>query len=62
VLVFSTWVSIIGLGGPQELGLELGYGPVTAGLVVHTRSREYETEPTGHQYTSIYLSVRPQLE
>jgi hypothetical protein len=55
-------VDRVPLVGAHELGLELGYGPVTAGIVVHTRSREYETEPTGHQYTSLYLSVRPHQE
>jgi hypothetical protein len=53
---------ILPFGGIQDTFQQLGYGPVTAGIVVHTRSREYETEPTGHQYTSLYLSVRPHQE
>lgn len=42
-----------------RLGVEVGYGPISAGLVAHTRSREYATEPGGHQFSSLTFSVRP---
>jgi hypothetical protein len=45
--------------GTYRLGIEVSYGPVSAGLIAHTRSREYVTEAGGHQFSSLTFSVRP---
>ncbi len=46
------------LVGSYRVGVDVGYRNLLIGLHVHTRSREYATEPAGHTYTSASISFR----